>query len=303
MQEFTGKVAVVTGASSGLGRELSLAAAARGMHIVIADIDPAGLQAVEQELVHDGHIVKSMVCDVRQSNQMDALADMTEREFGSVHLLFNNAGVGTGGLVWESTTQDWDWVLGVNLMGVVHGIRAFVPRMLACAERQPGFRGHVVNTASIAGLLPGPLLGPYNVSKDAVISLSESLYHDLHLVDAPIGASVLCPFYMPTQIHRSSRVRPVDLQNSMDLTASQKLSNWLTEAAVSAGATTAKAAAEFTFQSIRDNLFYIFPDGSKLMEVRERMEGLLAHRNPTDPFHSDPRLGKLVKSKLKRRSS
>lgn len=301
MQEFEGKVAVITGAASGLGRELAIAAARRGMNLLIADIDETALRGVEQELASTGRQVTAMVCDVRVATQVDALADAAIHQFGAVHLLFNNAGVGTGGLVWECTPEDWDWVLGVNLMGVVHGIRAFVPRMLACAGGQTDYRGHVINTASIAGLLPGPLLAPYNVSKDAVISLSESLYHDLSLIDAPIGTSVLCPFYMPTQIHRSERTRPDELRNVAQPSASQRLSNWLTEAAVGAGATTAQAAAEVTFQALSDKLFYIYPDVSKLPEVKDRMAGLLAQRNPDDPFRADPRLGKLVRAKLKRR--
>ncbi len=144
-----------------------------------------------------------MLCDVRKGEQVQALADATMARYGAVHLLFNNAGVGSGGLIWENSEADWEWVLGVNVWGVVHGVRIFTRLMLDCAARDPAFEGHIVNTASMAGLLNAPTMGVYNVSKHAVVSLSETLYHDLQLVDAPIGASVLCPYFVPTGISHS----------------------------------------------------------------------------------------------------
>jgi NAD(P)-dependent dehydrogenase (short-subunit alcohol dehydrogenase family) len=211
MKTFADKVAVITGGASGLGREFASKAASLGMKLVLADVQQDALDKAKAELEQQGAVVLAMLCDVRKGEQVQALADATMTKFGAVHLVFNNAGVGSGGLIWENTEADWEWVLGVNVWGVIHGVRVFTKLMLDCAARDPQFEGHIVNTASMAGLLNAPTMGVYNVSKHAVVSLTETLYHDLQLVEAPISASVLCPYFVPTGISQSHRNRPADV--------------------------------------------------------------------------------------------
>jgi NAD(P)-dependent dehydrogenase (short-subunit alcohol dehydrogenase family) len=208
VKNFQNKVAVITGGASGFGREFANIGARLGMKLVLADVQQDALDKAKQELEEQGAEVMAIRCDVRHTADVQALADATMARFNAVHLLFNNAGVGIGGLVWENTQADWEWVLGVNLWGVIHGVRIFTPLMLGCANKDSSYEGHIVNTASMAGLLNAPTMGVYNVSKHAVISLSESLYQDLKLIDAPIGASVLCPYFVPTGISQSHRNRP-----------------------------------------------------------------------------------------------
>ena len=193
MDNFNGRVAVITGAGSGFGREFAVTGAKLGMKLVLADVQQEPLDATAREMESAGAEVLAIRCDVRKAEEVQALADKTMERFGAVHLVFNNAGVGFGGLMWESSQADWDWVLGVNLWGVIHGVRIFTPLMLETAKKEPDYEGHIVNTASMAGMLNPPVMGVYNVSKAAVVALSESLYHDLKLIDAPIGTSVLCP--------------------------------------------------------------------------------------------------------------
>src|SRR5690606_6133975 len=216
-----GKVAVVTGAASGFGRAFAQRGAALGMKLVLADVQQEALAQVAAELTQQGIDVLSVPCDVSQAEQVQALADAAMARFGAVHLLFNNAGVGTGGLLWESSAADWEWVLGVNLFGVIHGVRIFTPLMLASAKHDSGYRGHIVNTASVAGLQNAPTMGVYNVSKHAVVSLTETLFQDLRIIDAPIGVSLLCPYFVPTGIHQSARNRPTAMLNEGEPTVSQ----------------------------------------------------------------------------------
>ncbi|HCE07548.1 MAG TPA: hypothetical protein DEQ40_02895, partial [Oxalobacteraceae bacterium] len=167
MKNFKDKVAVITGAGSGFGREFALIGARLGMKLVLADVQQDALDKVKVELEAQGAQVLAMRCDVRHAEEVQALADATMAKFGAVHLVFNNAGVGAGGLVWENTQADWEWVLGVNLWGVIHGVRIFTPLMLECAKKDAAYEGHIVNTASMAGLLNAPNMGIYNVSKHA----------------------------------------------------------------------------------------------------------------------------------------
>lgn len=208
MEHLAGKVAVVTGAASGIGLGLARRLAAADMKLVMADIEEDPLRAAAGELEAAGATVLAHVCDVSEGDQVDALADAAVGHFGAVHVACNNAGVGGGGPMWELTPHDWEWVLGVNLWGVIHGVRAFVPRMIEAGE------GHVVNTASIAGLTSAPFLGPYNVSKHGVVTLSETLARELAVTEQNVGVSVLCPAWVRTQIHQSSRNRPQDLTPS-----------------------------------------------------------------------------------------
>ena len=299
MKTFRDKVVVITGGASGLGREFANVAAREGMKLVLADVQRDALDRAADELRGQGASVIAMICDVRKGEQVQALADAAVAEFGAVHLLFNNAGVGSGGLIWENTEADWEWVMGVNVWGVIHGVRIFTKLMLDAASRDPSFEGHIVNTASMAGLLNAPAMGVYNVSKHAVVSLSETLYQDLQLVGAPIGASVLCPYFVPTGISQSHRNRPEDVRMTQGPTASQLAAQAMTDKAVSSGKVTAVDVAEITFKAIADGQFYIYSHPGALAGVRERMEHIVAATNPGDPYAATPHVREALRAKMK----
>jgi NAD(P)-dependent dehydrogenase (short-subunit alcohol dehydrogenase family) len=299
MKTFKDKVAVITGGASGLGREFANVAAREGMKLVLADVQLDALERAVEELKARGVRVIGAVCDVRKGEQVQALADAAIAEFGAVHLVFNNAGVGSGGLIWENTEADWEWVMGVNVWGVIHGVRIFTRLMLEAAASDAAFEGHIVNTASMAGLLNAPAMGVYNVSKHAVVSLSETLYHDLQLVGAPIGASVLCPYFVPTGISQSHRNRPGDVGMTARPTASQLAAQAMTDKAVSSGKVSAQDVAELTFRAIADNQFYIYSHPGALAGVRERMEHIVAGTNPGDPYAATPHVREALRAKMK----
>ncbi|MGB7478806.1 MAG: SDR family oxidoreductase [Burkholderiaceae bacterium] len=299
MQQFQDKVAVITGGASGFGHEFARIGARLGMKLVLADVQQDALDRVKAELEGQGAQVLAQRCDVRHAAEVQALADATMARFGAVHLVFNNAGVGSGGLIWENTQADWEWVLGVNLWGVIHGVRIFTPLMLECARKDPAYQGHIVNTASMAGMLNAPTMGVYNVSKHAVVSLSETLYQDLELVEAPIGASVLCPYFVPTGISQSHRNRPSDVQNSGAPTASQVAAQAMSDKAVSSGKVSAQQVAEWTFDAIRKRQFYIFSHPQALGNVQTRMEDIVLQRNPSDPYAAAPQVREMLRTKLK----
>ncbi len=298
MKNFHNRVAVITGAASGFGREFAIISARLGMRLVLADVQQEALAATAAELEAQGAQVLAMPCDVRKGEQVEALAQAAMARFGAVHLVFNNAGVGAGGLVWESTQADWEWVLGVNLWGVIHGVRVFTPLMLACAKDDPDFEGHIVNTASMAGLLNPPTMGVYNVSKHAVVSLTESLYHDLDLVGAPIGASVLCPYFVQTGISQSDRNRPDDVPASAP-TASQIASQATMAKAVSSGKVSATEVAERTFAAIAEKQFYIYSHPGALGNVQKRMEDIVTGSNPGDPYEAAPHVREKLQAALR----
>ena len=298
MNNFKGKVAVITGAGSGLGREFADRAAELGMKLVLADVQADALERATDELLGQGVEVLSMVCDVSKGAHVQELADAAIARFHGIHLVFNNAGVGSGGLVWESTEADWEWVLGVNLWGVIHGVRVFMHAMLECASRDPAYEGHIVNTASMAGLLNAPAMGVYNVSKHAVVSLSETLYHDLQLVGAPIGASVLCPYFVPTGIHQSHRNRPEELKPEARPTASQLAAQAVTKKAVESGKVSATSVSHITFDAIRSGQFYIYSHPQALGGVQERMEAIVQGKNPPDPYAATPHVREMLRSRL-----
>lgn len=299
MKNFNGKVAVITGGASGLGREFANQAADLGMKLVLADVQQDALDQARTELEARGAEVLAMLCDVRKGEQVQALADATMAKFGAVHLVFNNAGVGSGGLIWENSEADWEWVLGVNLWGVIHGVRIFTRLMLECARHDPAFEGHIVNTASMAGLLNAPTMGVYNVSKHAVVSLSETLYHDLDLVGAPIGASVLCPYFVPTGISQSHRNRPEDVKMTAGPTASQMAAQAMTVKAVESGKVSAADVAKMTFDAIAAGQFYIYSHPGALGGVAERMDEIVHQRNPSDPYKATPHIRDMLRAKMK----
>ncbi len=283
LDDLKGRVAVITGAASGFGREFARLGAQRGMRLVLADLQHEGLDALADELRDARAEVITECVDVSRADDVHRLADRAFGDFGRVHLLFNNAGVAAGGLVWESTLRDWQWVLGVNLWGVIHGIHAFVPRMLAGGEP-----GHVVNTASVAGLLSPPLMGVYNVSKHGVVAVSETLYHDLRSVRAPVGVSVLCPAFVPTGIHQSERNRPPALRNDSAPTASMRSAQAATDKAVTSGRIGPAEVARLTFEAIAEDRFYVVTHPRIMASVRLRCDDVATLGNPRDPYSFKP---------------
>ena len=290
MQSFAEKTAVITGAGSGLGREFAMLGAKLGMRLVLADVQQDALNQTEASVMSLGADVMSQVCDVRHGDEVESLAQTALSRFGAIHLVFNNAGVGAGGLIWESAQHDWEWVLGVNLWGVIHGVRIFTPIMLASEKSDPTFQGHIVNTASMAGLLTPPAMGVYNVSKHAVVALTETLYHDLSLIDSRLGVSVLCPYFVPTGISQSENVRPSDAIPVAPATRSQQLSQAMLEKAVTAGKVSAAEVAQLTFDAIRARQFYVYSHPQALGNAERRMQDILQARNPSDPYEQAPKL-------------
>ena len=247
IDNFAGKTAVLTGAGSGFGLECARIGARLGMNLVLVDVQQDALDAAAAEMRAAGAEVLARRVDVSSAEQMEQLGAAVLERFGAPHLVFNNAGVGAGGLVWENSVKDWEWVLGVNLMGVVYGVRVFTPMMLDAAKQDPAWHGHIVNTASMAGLLAPPNMGIYNVSKHAVVSLSETLYQDLSLVTDQVSASVLCPYFVATGINDSHRNRPGALAGDKP-TKSQLIGQAMIGKAVSSGKVTAAEVAQKVWQ-------------------------------------------------------
>jgi len=304
MTDFDGKTAVLTGAGSGFGLECARIAMKKGMNVVLVDVQLAALQAAESEMLDlagpgNAHKVMAVQVDVSSETAMDSLGAAVLARFGAPHFVFNNAGVGSGGLVWENSAKDWMWVLGVNVMGVAHGVRVFTPMMLAAAAKDPLWRGHIVNTASMAGLINAPNMGVYNVSKHAVVALTETLYQDLALVTNQIGASLLCPFFVPTGISQSHRNRPENLAMQGKATRSQRIGQAMTDKAVTSGKVSAADVAELVFAAIEKNQFYIYSHPKAIASVQTRLEDIVLARNPTDPFAEKPVIAEQLKAALR----
>ena len=274
MKDLQGKVAVITGAGSGIGRALALACAKEGMSVALADIDEPGMAETVRLLEPTQAAVLTQRCDVSDSAEVERLADAAWKRFGATHLVFNNAGVGVAGPMWTTTLDDWKWTLGINLMGVVHGIRSFVPRML-----EAKLEGRIVNTASAAGLTSVPGSSVYCATKHAVVTMSECLAHELDLVQASIGVSVLCPAFVPTGIAESQRNRPAALGDRNPLAARYEE---FTRKAVQAGRLSADDVARITLDGVRDRRFYILPHPKIRNAVETRMRDILDDRAPTN---------------------
>jgi len=298
MKTFAGRTAVITGAGSGFGLEVSRIAAARKMNVVMADVQQDALDRAAAEIRALGAAVIAQRVDVAHAAEVEALGEATRESFGAPHFVFNNAGVGAGGLIWENTAADWAWVLGVNVMGVAHGIRVFTPMMLEAAAMDPSYEGHVVNTASMAGLVNPPNMGVYNASKHAVVSISETLYHDLNLVTDQIGASVLCPFFVPTAIGESQRNRPQALAAGKP-TKSQLIGRAMNDRAVGSGKVSAADVAGFVFDAIAQRRFYIYSHPKALGSVQTRLEDVVQARNPSDPFAGRPEIAAELRAALR----
>lgn len=296
---LAGKTAVLTGAGSGFGLECMRIGAKAGMRLVLVDVQADALaKAAEQARSLGAKQVMACKVDVSDAQAMEKLAAEVQATLGAPHFVFNNAGVGGGGLLWEQSVRDWEWVLGVNLWGVIHGVRLFTPMMLEAARQDPSWQGHIVNTASMAGLLAPPNMGVYNVSKHAVVSLTETLYQDLRLVTDQVHCSVLCPYFVPTGIAHSERNRP-DVVNPLGVTTSQKIARAMSQKAVSSGKVTAQDIASKVFAAMADNQFYIFSHPHALGNVKARMDDILEMNNPTDAFADRPEVGEQLRAALR----
>ncbi len=272
MEDLEGKVAVITGGASGIGWAVARRAAADGMRIVLADIEEGPLKDAENAMANQGTDAIGVVTDVSDASSVRALRDAALDRFGAVHLVHNNAGVGLGGPIWEVSEEDWRWILGVNLWGVIHGVATFVPLLIEQGE------GHIVNTASIAGLATAGFLGPYNATKQAVVAISETLFKDLQAVAAPVGVSVLCPGFVQTRIAESDRNRPAwaperEVEGATELRAA-------VQQMVGAGIP-AEAVADRVLDAVRSNTFYILTHPELTAALETRFEDIIEGRPPT----------------------
>ncbi|TML43535.1 MAG: SDR family NAD(P)-dependent oxidoreductase [Actinobacteria bacterium] len=276
MRELREKVAVITGAASGIGRAVAERCAGAGMKVVLADVEESALVAAERAFKDAGADVLGVRTDVSRADDVEALAGRAVERFGAVHLVHNNAGVAAGGLMWELPLADWKWVLGVNLWGVIHGVRTFVPLMLA-----QGDEGHVVNTASLAGLTSTPFLGPYSVSKHGVVTLSETLLKELAMQGAKVKVSVLCPGLVRTRIGESGRNRPAQLEHERDDDASavDAMSSGAFQQLVEAGMDPA-AVADQVLEAVRQERFWVLTHPELDQAIRSRADDILERRNP-----------------------
>lgn len=276
MHELKGKVAVITGAAEGIGKAIARQAATEGMKLALADIDGPRLEATVSGFLEEGVDVLGVRTDVSKSAEVEALADAVFARFGNVHVLVNNAGVALAKTAWEATLSDWEWVLGVNLYGVIHGVRAFLPTMLA-----KGQAGHIVNVASAAGLISVPSFATYNVSKHGVVTLSEGLFQDLALRSSQIKVSVLCPAWVKTRLIDSQRNRALGEQSgspAVDKVTSRLAGSVLK--AVDQGMEPGRVATA-VFEAIRAERFYILTHPNTKAGVKIRMDDILLDRNPT----------------------
>ena len=304
ISNFKNKTAVLTGAGSGFGLECARIGVKLGMNIVLVDVQQDALDKATVEITAEaaqyGGQVMSFRLDISKAAEVEAMGQAVFAKLGAPHFVFNNAGVGAGGLIWETTLKDWEWVLGVNVMGVAHGVRVFTPMMLEAAKKDPAYQGHIVNTASMAGLLNAPNMGVYNVSKHAVVALTETLYQDLKLVTDQISASVLCPFFVATGISQSHRNKPGEFASAdAKPTKSQLIGQAMSNKAVGSGKVSAADVAQKVFDAMANDQFYIYSHPKALASVQTRMEDVVQIRNPTNPFAGKPEIGETLKAALR----
>ena len=275
MKELKGKVAAVTGAASGLGRAMALAFADQGMHVALGDV--ADTSDVFAAVEAKGVSALAMKLDVSKPQEVEAFAELIDKDLGGAHVVCNNAGVSPLGAAWEMSLDDWRWIVDVNLWGVIHGVRSFVPRLLKRNE------GHIVNTASVAGIINPPGSSAYNVTKHAVVALSETLHHDLRERGSAVGVSVLCPAYVPTGIADSERNRPAGMQATVK-TKEMLAREQMLKKAVSSGRLSADDVAKAVVQAIKEERFYILTHPRIKGAIGARMEDILNDRTPRNPM-------------------
>lgn len=271
MEELTGKVVVVTGGASGIGLSIAQHFAAEGARLVLADIEGPALEAAAASLPEGAEVVTE-ITDVSKGDEVDALRDAALDAFGAVHIVCNNAGVGGGGPMSDIKVADWEWVLGVNLWGVIHGVRAFLPLLLEQGE------GHIVNTASVAGLYAAPFMGPYNVSKYGVVSLSETLAVELAMTDSPVGVSVLCPSWVKTNIATSARNKPVGDGTGPTREEEAAISE-IIEHFLTTGMEAADVAAHVV-EAVRSKTFWILTHENTSDNVQQRVQSMVDRTVP-----------------------
>ena len=281
VEQFEGKVAVVTGAASGIGRAMAEAFAAKEMKVVLADIEAAPLEEVARSLRDGGSDVFAVTADVSRSADVERIGEAAMDVFGALHVACNNAGVAGGGATWEVDPSVWEWVLGVNLMGVVHGLAAFTPRIVASGG------GHIVNTASMAGLTSPAFMSPYNVSKHAVVTMSESMYVELEMLHPEVGISVLCPGWVQTRINQADRNQPDAVAAAVQAASAQASPGPVSaedlkamiDGFVAEGLRPA-AVAQMVVDAIERRRFYILTHPEWQSMVRDRVERMLSDENP-----------------------
>jgi NAD(P)-dependent dehydrogenase (short-subunit alcohol dehydrogenase family) len=273
MEDLQGKVAVITGGASGIGRAVADRAGAEGMKIVLADIEEGPLKTAVDDLTGNGVEAIGVATDVADGASVRALRDRALERFGAVHLVHNNAGIGLGGPIWEVTEQDWRWILGVNLWGVVHGVATFTPLLIEQGE------GHIVNTASVAGLIAAPFLGPYNATKQAVVAISETLSKDLQAVGAPVGVSVLCPGFVQTRIAESERNRPDWAHTDREVPGAEDVRG-VVQNLVDSGIAPA-TVADRVLDAVRSDTFYILTHPELNAAITTRFEDIVQGRPPS----------------------
>ncbi len=280
MKDLNDKVAVITGGASGIGLAVARRFAADGMRIVIGDIETDAMDRAVSSLRDDGATASGVVTDVTDPASVDALRDAALRVHGAVHVLCNNAGVAAGGPAWEVPLEVWRWVLEVNVFGVINGMRSFVPTLVEAGE------GHVINTASIAGLIAAPGIGPYTASKHAVVSISETLLQDLAAAGSPVGVSVLCPAFVRTRIHEATRNAPAGID---DLPGEDGEPNpaWDVFSALVEAGIEASVVADAVRDALVENRFYILTHPETTEWVRGRFETILGGGTPLAPIAVD----------------
>lgn len=289
MQEFQGKVAVITGAASGIGRGIAEKCVNEGMKVVLADINHDALTKVEAELSALGGSMITVKTDVSKRCDVELLADRAINAFGQVHLLFNNAGVTAGGVPWEATWNDWEWVIGVNLWSVIHGIKVFTPLMLA-----QNTESHIINTSSLAGLIVGAGSAPYAATKHAVVALSESLYLSLQEQNSLVKVSVLCPGLVRTNIVDAERNRPEDLCDEPVSRTPEMLARQAAFKAAIEASMSPRQVADIVFDAIRAEQFYILPHPEYAEVIQLRTDKLLRLENPVSPYAAIAKLMKPI---------
>jgi NAD(P)-dependent dehydrogenase (short-subunit alcohol dehydrogenase family) len=290
MNAFAGRVAVVTGAADGLGRAIAEQAAVLGMKLVLADLDPDGLEAASEALQARGAEVLALVCDVRKCTHVEELADAAMIRFRAVHVLFNVGACGAPGLVWDYAEADWEAGAGANLGGAINGVRIFAPLMLGCATRDPSYRGHIVNTAALHGLAGAPALGMDNVSAHGLLALSETLYHDLRLVDAPVTASLLCARSLPKPPLDAHRHPRGEARMQALAAEGQQAVRRLVDAALPTAPATLEEVARHAFDGMARGEFLLCADPQALAAMADRIAALRQGGVPADPLALGPRI-------------